>query len=433
MSGQTCEWAERSRRVADNHHTGAPSNMLYASLDISNPVLSTDERILATYPFKPKLNKTPRPSTTPVKPKPLTSEERELAFRCTFRPKLNSSEVIAKAYSPPEAALDALEYGNGFKGQLKPALPKAGSETTANGGVVLDAAGICWQRGPYGSWWMRLGAAGSGMPTLSELRRALDVGVARAKGALFVGVQELKAEPRVIALLRARGFGYQHFSPNEPPKPTKAGGSAQPPGEHVYYKWLGDPNHDMVPCYATSIEGVGALVLSPDEKKVLLVWEYGNWKPLSGAVDQGESILEAAGREAGEECGVTLDDSFAPVYVGGWQAAKVRDNKTNDNFHAMVVRAATEKLNLDMNEVSSAVWFDTASLLKLYDDVGRPTPQEKKKLPIPPGFAAAYQLPEKQQKMGTSSLSWLYCYKSGGGLKTAIKRSEGEGDQILIG
>merc|ERR1712167_142444 len=103
------------------------------------------------------------------------------------------------------------------------------------------------------------------------------------------------------------------------------------------------------------------------------------------------------------------------------------------NFHAMVVRAATEKLNLDMNEVSSAVWFDTASLLKLYDDVGRPTPQEKKKLPIPPGFAAAYQLPEKQQKMGTSSLSWLYCYKSGGGLKAAIKRSEGEGDQILIG
>ena len=32
---------------------------------------------------------------------------------------------------------------------------------------------------------------------------------------------------------------------------------------------------------------------------------------------------------------MTLDDSFAPVYVGGWQAAKVRDNKTNDNFHAM--------------------------------------------------------------------------------------------------
>ena len=31
----------------------------------------------------------------------------------------------------------------------------------------------------------------------------------------------------------------------------------------------------MVPAYATSIEGVGALVLSPDEKRVLLVWEYG--------------------------------------------------------------------------------------------------------------------------------------------------------------
>ena len=59
----------------------------------------------------------------------------------------------------------------------------------------------------------------------------------------------------------------------------------------------------MVPCYATSIEGVGALVLSPDpEKKVLLVWEYATGSHSCGAVDQGESILEAAGREAGEEC-----------------------------------------------------------------------------------------------------------------------------------
>ena len=71
-----------------------------------------------------------------------------------------------------------------------------------------------------------------------------------------------------------------------------------------------------------------------------------------------------------------------------------------------------------MNEVSSAVWFDTASLLKLYDDVGRPTPQESRRSSRSlPGVAAAYQLPEKQQKMGTSSLSWLYCYKSGGGLR----------------
>ena len=52
--------------------------------------------------------------------------------------------------------------------------------------------------------------------------------------------------------------------------------------------------------------------------QVLLVWEYGNWKPVSGAVDEGESKLEAARREAGEEVGVQLDASFAPVYVGGW-------------------------------------------------------------------------------------------------------------------
>jgi hypothetical protein len=53
-------------------------------------VLSTEERELARYPFKPKLNKTPRPSTTPFRPKPLTSEERILASY-PFSPKLNSN------------------------------------------------------------------------------------------------------------------------------------------------------------------------------------------------------------------------------------------------------------------------------------------------------------------------------------------------------
>ena len=49
----------------------------------------------------------------------------------------------------------------------------------------------------------------------------------------------------------------------------------------MYYRWNGDAAHDMVPAYSTSIEG-GGLVLSPDESKVLLIWEYGNWKPITG-------------------------------------------------------------------------------------------------------------------------------------------------------
>ena len=61
-------------------------------LGYTPPVLTTEERELARCSFKPKLNKTPRPSTTPFRPKPLTSEERELALRCTFHPKLNSGD-----------------------------------------------------------------------------------------------------------------------------------------------------------------------------------------------------------------------------------------------------------------------------------------------------------------------------------------------------
>ena len=84
----------------------------------------------------------------------------------------------------------------------------------------------------------------------------------------------------------------------------------------MYYRWNGDAAHDMVPAYSTSIEGVGGLVLSPDESKVLLIWEYGNWKPITGAVDDGESALTACRREMREECGVQMDEAFAPVFVG---------------------------------------------------------------------------------------------------------------------
>ena len=49
--------------------------------------------------------------------------------------------------------------------------------------------------------------------------------------------------------------------------------------------------------YATSIEGGGVMVLSPDEKKVMLVYEYGRYGRCGGAVNPGESTLQAALRE----------------------------------------------------------------------------------------------------------------------------------------
>ena len=127
--------------------------------------------------------------------------------------------------------------------------------------------------------------------------------------------------------------------------PPLAAGRPDPhvPGQLVYYKWMGEQySHDRVPSYATSIEGVAAVVLSPDEQRILLIWEYGHWKLVQGAVDPGESKLFTVGREMREEVGIEVDHSFTAKYLGGWQKSKARDYLINDNLSCFAMRAKAE-------------------------------------------------------------------------------------------
>jgi len=340
----------------------------------------------------------------------------------------NLSSLAASPASPPPApaALDSLSFKEQFKGQLTPPLPAKGADSTPAGAVVRDAGGVCWQRGPYGGWWLRLGLHAA-LPTVASASAALDEVLTRAgkaKAAVYVAVQETVAEPSITALLRERGFRYHHFSPNEPGVGKReGGGSGHGVGEHVYYRWMGDPSHDMVPSYSTSIEGVGALVLSPDEKKVLLIWEYGNWKAVSGAVDEGESLLTSLAREASEEVGLGIDDAFAPVAVGGWHLSRARDDRVNDNFSAFVVRATSERFRLDMNEVSAARWFDTEALLEAYQAAGAPDSWESRAVVAPAALAAAHSLTDKQLKISVNSLVWLHNYASGHGIACKVEKA----------
>lgn len=160
---------------------------------------------------------------------------------------------------------------------------------------------------------------------------------------------------------------------------------------------MGESHEDIVPSYATAIEGISALLLSPDEKKVLLIWERGNWKTVTGAVESGErnprlrrtrsllrrprlartaslraagsrsvrgmrsvraacahthpssgaahageSSMTTLGREVFEEVGLHVDASFAPQYIGGWHLSKARDHLVNDSFSVYAVRATSE-------------------------------------------------------------------------------------------
>ena len=121
-------------------------------------------------------------------------------------------------------------------------------------------------------------------------------------------------------------------------------------------RWCGRGG-DRVPSFATSGEGVGVVLLSPDECSVLLVLENGNWKTVTGTVDTGEGVLSAAIRELSEEVGARVDSSFEARYVGGWHIASRTDCRVNDTMHIIVLRAQSLEFCVDEDEISLAKWF----------------------------------------------------------------------------
>merc|ERR1712183_927867 len=144
-------------------------------------------------------------------------------------------------------------------------------------------------------------------------------------GAVYVAIPQPLVSADMISVVLGRSYKFHHYHGET--------------DELVWYRWTREGMKDRVPAYATSIEGGGSLILSPDEKKVLLVFEYGRWGRVGGAVDPGESCLEAALRECHEETGIELDDSFQPLLGIGYQQPRSRDGAVNDHFLLFIVRA----------------------------------------------------------------------------------------------
>ena len=185
--------------------------------------------------------------------------------------------------------------------------------------------------------------------------------------AVYIAVSELCLQAVDYTWLADNGFQFHHFRPaghnmtisdEEVDDPKRA---LRQTAEFVYYCWPCQ-SKDLVPGWATSIEGSKGLCLSPDESELVLVWERGAWNTPGGAVDSKEDKLTTVEREIKEELGLELDPSFKPVYVGGYNKACARDNLINDNFSVFVVKATGTDVTIDQAEITEARWFTWSEL-----------------------------------------------------------------------
>lgn len=171
--------------------------------------------------------------------------------------------------------------------------------------------------------------------------------------AIYVALRQGEpAETALIPSLLSRGFRFHRFRDCNGEAQrfvVKEPLFAETDAELCYYRWEG-PEQDRVPAFGSSNGGVGALILGPPpaadggggepRTKVLLVFEYGWWKPVTGMVSRNESKFEALRRECTEEVGVEVETDEV-YFVGGWQSCGAWDMEMNDEVGTRNPRIST--------------------------------------------------------------------------------------------
>ena len=222
--------------------------------------------------------------------------------------------------------------------------PKYGVQLTPT--LPSSECKIIVQNGPYGSLWIRV--RGDATAFEKVLKTALET-----NRTIYVAIKQSSlAESCHVCLqsVLAKQFKFHHYHTET--------------DELVWYLWQRTDHHDLIPSYATSIEGGGVMVLSPDEKKVMLVFEYGRYGRCGGAVEPGESTLEAALRETSEETSLELDTSFVPVLCASYDQPQSRDGKINDHFGLYAVKAKSIDVK-PLDEVTKVRWFEISKLVEV--------------------------------------------------------------------
>ena len=134
-------------------------------------------------------------------------------------------------------------------------------------------------------------------------------------------------------------------------------------GFYQYYKWLLDNVEDKVHPYATSTAGASAMILSPDELSVLLIFENNNWKFVTGSNSFKELSFDTAKREMFEEVGLVPDPDFIPKVIGFWNIGGRCGGEINDMMTSYVFRSMPNcEIKMDEFELCDAKWFKISDL-----------------------------------------------------------------------
>ena len=319
-----------------------------------------------------------------------------------------------RASSLPATFVDKVKMLSHDKDSFAPEMPSAKLCDPSATAYSVRVGPLVVQPAKFNALWLRIGSLDQPSPDSKLLQRVvtalLEVQSSRKhKAAVYVAVSERclqKGQPVDLEWLASVGFKYHHH--------RQACGT---PGrcELVYVADLAK----MVPEYATGIEGSTALVLSPDGQKILSVWERGGWNTPGGAVDEGECKIEALKREVREEVGAIVDDNFSPVYLGGYQLARARDDRINDNFSAFLVKATSTDFQVDGKEIHEARWLPWKELHDAWVNAQRPTSGRVVEL-------TARCLPEGKTKVSTNLLKWLGTYHDGSGMPCKVDSKKGK-------
>ena len=168
-------------------------------------------------------------------------------------------------------------------------------------------------------------------------------------------------------------------------------------GTYQYYKWLLEDIEDKVHPYATSTAGASCLILSPDEKSVLMVFENNNWKFVTGSNNYKELSIETAKREMFEEIGLENDPNFIPKVIGFWNINGRFAGNINDMMTCYVLKSTSFFPKIDTFEIEKTKWIKISELSDIMEN------KEK----ISDGQLNTLLITKNSENYGYPYLQWL--------------------------